>query len=214
MPFLAFEGLDGSGKSTLMNQLEAQLKQNHILVMRTREPGGTELGEEIRQLILRTSGEAPVPRTELLLYQAIRAQHVEQKIKPALARQEWVLSDRFAASSIAFQAGGRSISQEDVVWLNQFSTKGLQPDLTVLLDLPVEDSLARREQRQQKTGIQADRIEKEKNDFHQRVRDSFLQQAQQNKENWLVLDAEKPTEELMKILWSDLRRRNWVSSQS
>ncbi len=212
MPFIAFEGLDGSGKSTLMNQLETQLKKNQISVVRTREPGGTQLGEEIREIILRISGEAPTPRTELLLYQAIRAQHVDQKIRPALVQKQWVLSDRFAASSLAFQAGGRSIAESDVLWLNSFSTQNLFPDLTVLLDLPVEKSEIRRQQREQNTGIQSDRIEKEKQDFHQRVRDSFLSQAKQNSQTWLVLDAEKSTEQLFENLWTDLRRRGWVSS--
>ncbi|MEK6773907.1 MAG: dTMP kinase [Bdellovibrionota bacterium] len=211
MPFLAFEGLDGSGKSTLMDRLEMSLKKNQIKIVRTREPGGTKLGDEIRQLILRTSGEAPTPRTELLLYQASRAQHVDQVIKPALSRGDWVLSDRFSASSIAFQAGGRAITEDDVEKLNHFSTQGTRPELTVLLDLPVEKSIERRNQREQKTGERADRMESEKNDFHQRVRDSFLKQAKQNPQTWLVLDAEKSTDQLMEILWEDLRRRGWVS---
>ena len=169
MSFLVFEGLDGSGKSTLMDKLEISLKKQQITVLRTREPGGTPLGEEIRQLILRTEGESPTPRAELLLYQAIRAQHVDKVINPAKKRGDWVLCDRFAASSVAFQAGGRSILEKDVNWLNQFSTEGLVPDLTVLLDLSVEKSMERRQQREQKTGIQADRIENEKIDFFGRL---------------------------------------------
>jgi len=212
MPFIAFEGLDGSGKSTLMNLLETQLKKNQKTVVRTREPGGTPLGEELREIILRTSGESPTPRAELLLYQAIRAQHVDQKIRPALEKKQWVLTDRFSASSVAFQAGGRSISENDVVWLNQFSTNDLQPDLTVLLDLSVEKSEARRQQREHSTGIQSDRIENEKREFHQRVRDSFLRQAKQQAQSWLVLDAEKPTEELFQLVWSELEGRAWLSS--
>lgn len=211
MSFLVFEGLDGSGKSTLMDKLEISLKKQQIRVLRTREPGGTSLGDEVRQLILRTEGEAPTPRAELLLYQAIRAQHVDKVIKPAMERNDWILCDRFAASSIAFQAGGRAILEKDVSWLNQFSTEGLVPDLTVLLDLSVEKSTERRQQREQKTGIQADRIENEKIDFHQRVRRSFLEQAKQSPEKWIVLDAEKSADELLEILWSELRKRKWVS---
>ncbi len=211
MSFLVFEGLDGSGKSTLMDKLEISLKKQQIRVLRTREPGGTNLGDEVRQLILRTEGESPTPRAELLLYQAIRAQHVDKVIKPAMERNDWILCDRFAASSIAFQAGGRAILEKDVSWLNQFSTEGIVPDLTVLLDLSVEKSTERRQQREQKTGIQADRIENEKIDFHQRVRRSFLEQAKQSPEKWIVLDAEKSADELLEILWSELRKRKWVS---
>lgn len=210
MPFLAFEGLDGSGKSTLMDKLENSLKKQQIKVLRTREPGGTRLGDEIRQLILRTQDESPTARTELLLYQASRAQHVDKVIRPALERGEWVLSDRFSASSIAFQVGGRAISEKDVIWLNQFSTQGLFPDLNVLLDLTVDKSIQRRQQRSHQTGVQADRMENEKVDFHQRVRDSFLQQSRQKPEDWIVLDAEQSVDQLIETLWMDLRKRKWV----
>src|ERR1700761_5418793 len=116
MPFLAFEGLDGSGKSTLINGLKHEFDQRRIPFVITREPGGSVLGDEIRQMLLRVKGEAPVPRAEALLYQAGRAQHVEKLIRPALARKQWVLSDRFSASSIAFQAGGRAIARAQIEW--------------------------------------------------------------------------------------------------
>src|ERR1044072_576738 len=147
MRFLAFEGLDGSGKSTLMQGLKAEFNRRALAFAVTREPGGTKLGATIRDLVLRVEGEPPVPRAEALLYQADRAQNVETFIKPALARGQWVFSDRFAASSVAFQAGGRSIEAEEIAWLNAFSTAGLQPDLYVLLDLTVEESLKRMNRR-------------------------------------------------------------------
>src|SRR3712207_3423903 len=124
MRFLAFEGLDGSGKSTLMQGLREEFRQRRIAFVDTREPGETPLGEKIRQLLLTVEGQAPVPRAEALLYQADRAHNVETLIKPALAKGAWVFSDRFAASSIAFQSGGRAIEPAQIDWLNSFSTGG------------------------------------------------------------------------------------------
>ena len=210
MPFLVFEGLDGSGKSTLMDRIETQLQKKNQKVVRTREPGGTTLGDEIRHLILRTTGEAPTPRTELLLYEASRSQHVDRVIRPAIERGDWILCDRFTASSIAFQAGGRSISEQDVENLNRFATSDLQPDLTLLLDLSVEESRRRQQHREQKTGLHADRMEREKNDFHERVRESFLQQAKKNPSSWLVLKAEQGADDLEKISWAEIQRRGWL----
>lgn len=163
---------------------------------RTREPGGTPLGEEIRQIILRKTPPNPMPRAELLLYEASRAQHVDEIILPKIREGQWVISDRFAASSIAFQAGGREISESDVVMLNNFATQNLHPDLTILLDLSVEESKRRRSGREASTGEAEDRIEAEADAFHERVREGFLKQARQNPKGWLVLDARKSPEEL------------------
>lgn len=207
MSFLVFEGLDGSGKSSLMAALEAELKRRQISFVRTREPGGTPLGDEIRQMILRPEGPAPTPRTELLLYEASRAQHVDQVIRPALAKGEWVLCDRFSASSVAFQSGGRAISEAQVQELNQFATDGLKADLTVLLDLPVEESRRRREKRSDATGEVEDRIEKEKDSFHEKVRQSFLAQAKADEKTWLVLDARRTPAELAQDLLTALGAR-------
>lgn len=213
MAFLVFEGLDGSGKSSLMRALETELSKRGISFHQTREPGGTPLGEEVRHIILRKQmGTIPVPRAELLLYEVSRAQHVDEVIKPHLAQGEWVLSDRFSASSVAFQAGGREIEEKDVVMLNEFATGGLQPDLTILLDLSVEESRRRQAHRTHQTGETADRIESEKDSFHQRVRDSFLKQARESSHRWLVLDARSSTEEMLKILLQTLKERKWLDS--
>lgn len=211
MFFLVFEGLDGSGKSSLMNQLQTHLENRSLKFIKTREPGGTALGDQIRQLILSKSDNAPTARTELLLYEASRAQHVDLVIKPALEKKQWVLCDRFSASSIAFQAGGRQISKEQVVWLNNFATDNLEPDLYILLDLSVEESQMRRQKRAAELGETEDRIESEAAVFHQRVRDGFLQQAQAQPQNWLVLDAAKKPEELFEILLAELMRRKWLA---
>lgn len=210
MPFVVFEGLDGTGKSSLMAALEAELNSKNLRTLRTREPGGTPLGDEIRELILRTSGQSPTPRTELLLYEASRAQHCDHVIRPALQEKIWVLCDRFTASAVAFQAGGREIPEEWVEKLNEFATDKLQPDLTVLLDLTVAESRRRRQNRQQTQGGQEDRIESETDTFHERVRQSFLKQANRDPKSWLVLDASKPMDVLLKELMAGLRGHKWL----
>lgn len=176
--FIVFEGLDGAGKSTLIQLFKTELEKHQQKVTLTREPGGTELGEELRQILLRRDKEAPMARTELLLYEAIRAQHVELLIRPRLAQGHWILCDRFTASSLAFQAGGRQIAESEVQWLNSFATGNLSPILTVLLDLTYEEALSRQSHRFQSKGERADRMEAEERDFHERVRASFLKQAQ------------------------------------
>lgn len=211
MKFLAFEGLDGSGKSSLMKQLVVELESRQVSYVQTREPGGTVVSDDIREIILRKASEHPVPKAELLLYQASRAQHVELVVKPALEKKHWVLCDRFTASSIAFQAGGRSISLQEVNWLNNFSTSGLTPDLNILLDLTVMESEKRRQQRQNDHGSKADRMESEKKDFHERVRKAFLDEATRNPGEWLVLDAAHSPEALFKELITELKGRKWLS---
>lgn len=212
MPFIVFEGLDGSGKSSLMSALEKELASKALSFLRTREPGGTALGDQIREMILRTDGPAPTARTELLLYEASRAQHVDQVIKPALQKGSWVLCDRFSASSIAFQAGGREISEAWVERLNEFATDGLVADLTVLLDLTVEESRRRRNHRQASNGSREDRIESEADSFHQRVRNSFLEQARRDPRRWLVLDASSSPEALLVQLLTHIRGLQWLVS--
>jgi dTMP kinase len=204
MAFLVFEGIDGSGKSTLIKGLQKELSDRQVDFITTREPGGTELGDEIRQMLLRCQGQAPAPRTELLLYAAGRAQHVDVVIEPALKKKQWVLCDRFDASSVAFQNGGRGLNREEIDWLNRFATKKIQPDLYVLLDLSVEESAKRRESRE------ADRFEMEKQEFHQRVRDCYLRLAEEEPVRWLVMNASDKPEALLQKLISELKRRTWL----
>lgn len=207
MRFLAFEGLDGSGKSSLMRALEQELEKRSVAFIRTREPGGTPLGDEIRNMILRKEGPAPVSRTELLLYEASRAQLVEQVIRPALQNKTWVLCDRYTASSMAFQGGGRDISEKDVTLLNDFATGGLKADLTILLDLPVEESRRRRQGRADAAGESEDRIESEADTFHEKVRQAFLKQARAEEATWLVLDARETPQVLFDQLLAALKQR-------
>jgi dTMP kinase len=193
-----------------MTALEKELASKSLSVVRTREPGGTALGDQIREMILKTDGPAPTPRTELLLYEASRAQHVDQVIQPALKKNIWVLCDRFSASSIAFQAGGREISEEWVERLNEFATDGLNADLTILLDLSVEESRKRRNLRQSSGGEREDRIESEADTFHERVRKSFLDQAKRNPRKWLVLNAGDTPAELLKQTLAHIRSLQWL----
>ncbi len=207
MHFIAFEGLDGAGKSTLIQGLKRELEARSQACVLTREPGGSALGDEVRQLLLKVDGESPVPRAEALLYQAIRAQHVEKLIRPSLAAKKWVLSDRFAASSIAFQGGGREINEDELHWLNKFSTKNLEPDLYVLLDLPVEESLKRLGTRDQFP----DRFERENRAFHERVRTAYLTMAKGGGAKWMVLSALDSPEKMQHNLLTELKKRKWLN---
>jgi len=206
MPFLVFEGLDGSGKSTLIKTLAQELERRGKSVLVTREPGGTPLGEEIRRWLLDHGPKAPTPRTELLLYEAARAQHVDQVITPALAENKWVLCDRFTGSSLAFQCGGRGLPEETVKPLNDFATDGLEPELTVLLDVSVQTSEARRSNRSA-----VDRFEAEKAEFHGRVRDQYLAQVRSAPGKFVVLNGEKqtPQQSLGQVL-AELEKRRWL----
>lgn len=214
MYFIAFEGLDGSGKSSLIQQLEGLLRSKNKNFITTREPGGTPLGDRIRDLLLEKTTNAPGARAELLLYQASRAQHVEQLIRPQLKKNNWVLTDRFSASSLAFQGTARGLDWKTVEQLNQFATDGLEPHLNVLLDLSVQESESRRKKRQLESGSEPDRIESEQRDFHQRVRDGFLKAAQLSPHKWLILDASQSPQKLFEILKKNLIQKGWVPADS
>ena len=205
-PFIAFEGLDGSGKTTLIRGIEVALAAKHLGVIVTREPGGTVLGDEIRALLLKIDGVPPSPRAEALLYQAGRAQHVETKIRPALDAGKWVLSDRFAASSLAFQGEGRDLGQNQIEWLNEFSTGGLKPDLYVLLDLTVESSAKRLGER----GGEVDRIESENRAFFERVRAAYLAMAEADPTRWLVISAELSRPAILARTLQHFGERRWL----
>jgi dTMP kinase len=208
-PFLVFEGLDGSGKSTLIQAVATELKRRNQRFVTTREPGGTPLAEEIRKLLLRTDAEAPVAATELLLYAASRAQHVAKVIKPALEGEQWVLCDRFAASMVAFQCFARGLPRMDIDWLNRFAMQGTKPSLTVLLDLTVEES----NRRQGGQGRDArDRMEQESRDFHEKVRQGYLSQAKEDPAGWLVLNAAESPDTLRTQVLAALEERRWLGS--
>lgn len=189
--FITFEGIDGVGKSTQVELLIAHLESLGKTICRTHEPGGTELGVEIRHLLLHRKGEV-APRAEALLYAADRAHHVATKIRPALERGEVVVSDRYMDSSIAYQGSGRHLGFDQIRELSMFAADGLLPDLTVLLDLEASAAQARRN----KTGEAPDRLEREKIEFFETVRQAFLDLAAAEPNRWLVIDAQKSAEEM------------------
>ena len=182
--FLTFEGVEGSGKSTQSTLLAEKLAEAGFEVVTTREPGGTELGRQLRSMLLATDALAPAAETELLLYLADRAEHISRLIRPALKRGAVVIADRFADSTLAYQAYGRGLDREQVQKIDAFARQGLMPSRTFLLDLPVEEGLARARQ----VGP-ADRLELEKIDFHNRVRDGFHQLAAADPARIRILDA-------------------------
>lgn len=190
---ITFEGPEGSGKTTHIKRLAEWLKGQGIPVVCTREPGGTPLGEAVRGLLQHNgSGEPPVPRAEVLLFLASRAQHVERLIRPALQRGEWVLCDRFSDSTLAYQGFGRGFDLAQLRSVDAFATCGLAPDLTVLLDVTPEVSRTRLSARQARTAAAPDRIERESEAFHVRLRDGFLELAASEPERFVVLKTDRP----------------------
>jgi dTMP kinase len=180
--FITFEGIDGVGKSTQLDLLETWLVAQGKEVIRTLEPGGTELGQEIRHLLLHRKGDV-APRAEALLYAADRAHHVATKIRPALAHGKAVLSDRYFDSSVAYQGAARELDVTQVRDISLWAVDNLLPDLTILLDLTAEQAI----QRRNKTGVEPDRLEQEKVDFFERAREQYLELAKEPR--FLVIDA-------------------------
>lgn len=189
--FITLEGGDGTGKSTQARLLGAWLEEQGRTVLPTREPGGTEVGVEIRQIVLHHRGEV-APRAEALLYAADRAQHIATKVRPALARGEVVIQDRYLDSSVAYQGAGRVLGAAEVRDLSLWAVDGLLPDLTILLDL--DETVARA--RLDAADKEFDRLEAEKQEFHGRVRAAFLELAAAEPERFLVLDAAASVESL------------------
>jgi len=178
---IAFEGVEGAGKSTQIATVASTLRDRGDDVVLTREPGGTKLGTELRRIVMEAKGTPPTPLAELLLYIADRAQHIEQVIRPALQRGSIVLTDRFSASTIAYQGYARGLDLELVRHLDALARAGVQPDLTVLLDCPVAIGLPRARGN--------DRFHREESRFHERVRAGFLELARQAPDFYCVVDT-------------------------
>jgi dTMP kinase len=188
--FVTLEGGDGSGKSTQSALLAAWLESQGRTVLVTREPGGTDLGEEIREMVLHRRGHI-APRAEALLYATDRAHHIATKVRPALERGDIVLQDRYLDSSVAYQGAGRVLDPDEVRKLSLWATEGLLPDLTILLDL--DESVGRD---RLKVRTRYDRLEDEEQEFHGRVRAAYLALAAAEPERFLVLSATEPVEKL------------------
>ncbi|MDA9587343.1 dTMP kinase [bacterium] len=201
--FIVLDGIDGCGKSTQIRHLAEWLPVSGLMpstagLICTREPGGTPLGQSIRDLLLHTEADqVPSVTAELLLYAADRAQHVDTVIRPALLRGDWVLSDRFAGSTLAYQGYGRGLDHQLIMRLESIATTGLVPDLTACLMVPVEVSLQRRH------GEKEDRIEAEGRAFLHRVADGFAVLAEQR--HWCQLDAQQSVSQLSQALEQTLR---------
>ena len=189
--FISFEGIDGVGKSTQADLLETWLKAQGKTVVRTLEPGGTEVGVEIRKILLHHRGDL-APRAEAALFAADRAHHVASKIRPALERGEVVITDRYFDSSVAYQGAGRELSQTEVRDLSLWAVGGLLPDLTVLLDLPADVARNRRNG----SGTEPDRLESEKIEFFERARQAYLDLAKAEPNRFLVIDAAATVEHM------------------
>jgi dTMP kinase len=185
--FISIEGIEGAGKSTQLTFIENYLKQQGINVVVTREPGGTGLGEQIRELLLTPREDGMAVDTELLLMFAARAEHLEQVIKPAIQRGDWVLSDRFVDATFAYQGGGRGIAVERIEQISAWTLKDVKTDISFLFDLPVEVG----QQRVIARKGMIDRFEQEKTDFFQKIRDCYLQRSQQEPNRIKVIDASK-----------------------
>lgn len=194
--FIAFEGGDGAGKSTQAAALAGALDSRGFTVLRTREPGGTPIGEKLRSLVLDHGHGHIDARTEALIFAASRAAHAEQVILPALERGDIVLTDRYIDSSVAYQGAGRGLGTAAVRQLNEWATSGLQPDLTVLLD--VDPAVGRL--RRTAGDAAEDRMESEADEFHARIRTAFLDLAADRPERYLVLPAHLPVAELAGLI--------------
>jgi len=184
--FITLEGSEGVGKSSNIQFIANTLKALGIAVVTTREPGGTPIAEEIRQILLTEYEEPTLPETELLLLYAGRKQHVEHLIKPALALGKWVVCDRFFDATFAYQGAGRNIAIEKIEQLNQWALGEFSPDLTILLDAPVDIAFERIKHERK-----LDRFEKEKKEFFEKIRMQYLRIAQKNPHRYHVVDAAK-----------------------
>lgn len=188
--FITFEGIEGCGKSTQAKLLAEYLQKRGIEVLSTREPGGPKISEEIREILLSNANDEMIPRTEVLLYMASRSQHTGEWIIPALKSGKIVISDRYFDSTIAYQGAARKIERKIIDTLTTFATFGLKPDITFLVDLPVEVGLSRIEQNN------ADRLERESLDFHRKVRAGFLKIAEQEKDRYIILNGADTVNEI------------------
>jgi dTMP kinase len=195
--FIAFEGGDGAGKSTQVALLAEALRARGRVVTVTRQPGGTALGAAIRDLVLH--GDHVSPRAEALLFAADKAHHVDQLVKPALARGEAVITDRYTDSSVAYQGAGRELGADEVHDLQMWAVGGLVPDLTVVVDITPEEGRRRR-------GEVHDRLESEEDAFHASIRHHFLAMAAGHPERYLVVDGAEPPERLHALVLDRLER--------
>lgn len=198
---ITIEGSEGAGKSTAVKYIQAYFAQHHLPFVLTREPGGTELAEEIRQVLLHPeSSEKMAGETELLLMFASRAQHITALVKPAIEAGQYVISDRYVDASYAYQGGGRQLNMQQIKVLDELIVGALQPDMTLLFDIPVDLGLARTRNR----ASGKDRIEHEKIEFFERVRHVYLERAKQDPARIKIIDASQSIENVQMQIRTEL----------
>jgi len=198
--FITFEGMDGCGKTTQMRRLAKRLRKNGRRVLETAEPGGTEIGSQIRKILLDSANHALSPTAELLLYFASRAQNVDQSILPALSDGAVVLSDRFTDSSLVYQGCGRGLGADTVLALDRIACRGLKPDLTLLIDVDLTTSLARAEARNLR-GNRTDRMEEQGAAFYEKVRDAYLALAAKEPDRFHIIDGRDKQDSVAAQIW-------------
>jgi len=197
--FITIEGIEGSGKSTVAEKLQAIIERSGYDVLRTREPGGTRISEKLRELLLDPSNTDISPMTELFLYVASRAQIVDEVIAPALRNGKIVLCDRFMDASVAYQGWARGLGEELVEKLNEIAVREAVPDLTFLLDLPVREGFERGPLKRAREGVaEIDRLEKEEIGFHEKVREGYLRIAGRHSDRVVVVDATRRIEDVVR----------------
>ena len=201
---ISFEGPEGAGKSSILEAILPLLEEKGIPYITTREPGGVDIAEKIRQVILDPDHTSMDAKTELLLYIASRRQHLVERVLPALAVGKVVLMDRFIDSSVAYQGYGRGLSVEAIEWLNQFATDGLKPDLTLYFDLDVEEGLARIARNHER---EVNRLDLEGLELHQKVRQGYLALAEKEPERIVKIDASQPFEAVLADVLTILEKR-------
>lgn len=201
---ISFEGPEGAGKSSILEAILPLLEEKGIPYITTREPGGVDIAEKIRQVILDPDPTSMDAKTELLLYIASRRQHLVERVLPALAAGKVVLMDRFIDSSVAYQGYGRGLSVEDIEWLNQFATDGLKPDLTLYFDLDVEEGLARIARNQER---EVNRLDLEGLELHYKVRKGYLALAEKEPERIVKIDASQSFEAVLADVLTILEKR-------
>ncbi len=200
--FITFEGIEGAGKSTQAKMLYQYLKERKIESILTREPGGTDLGRKIREILLTPTQEIFPPNAELMLYEADRNIHVHNVIKPNLKEGITVICDRFIDSTLAYQGYARGLDIKLIKELNNIATEGLMPDITFLIDIPVEEGLKRIKKERE-----IDRIEQENINFHKRLREGFLKIAEENKERIIIIDGMNAPEKIFNTILEKLKEK-------
>jgi dTMP kinase len=203
--FITFEGIEGCGKTTQVKRFAKNLKGLGISLITTFEPGGTRIGKDIRRLLLDSRNKNLSPLTELILYAADRAQHVEELIKPALDEGKWVICDRFFDATVVYQGIARGQDMELIRALNKQATQGIQPDITFLLDCPVDMGLQRALERIEAQSQKGqDRFEREAIEFHRAVREGYLELARKNQNRFVIVDATLPEDEVEKKIFQHM----------